>query len=1239
MAKKEDVARLAEKLMNKMENIRNIGIVAHIDHGKCVAPETRLQMADGSFIAARELFEKAALNGAKAKETPDEIVYSLNDEVKVFSVEKETGKIVARKISHAWKLKGGKTLVIALRNGMKISTTPEHKFLVFDGRDFSHIQAKDINEGQRIVTARETKTEAETDMDAEALKLLSAKNFYAKLKSEAAHYLKSVILEKGTTQVWNSIRTSLEKKSFYHAVWRNNYKLKELFEISRFFGFSENTVAGWIQSVGIGKQYINWPINCNDLFYAAGLMAGDGTGSKFVAGKKILAEEFKSICSGFGLKTYERNYAGKTPEIGTSKTLALLLNALFDYPLRQKSHNVKISLFLQKAPENLVAEFLKGYFDCDGSVEKSRRAITISSASNEMVEALPLLLNRFGIAAIKEKDNTITISGNSLAAFTEKIGFRLPEKMAKAEIYAKNISGSTVCDLVPVKGLSDERKKAGIPKSAAGFHYYKYESGTYTPTVSTYKNIVLKMKQKGITSEIDVSQLCFIEVREIKEGFEETVYDFSVPETHNFVAETIVVHNTTLSDNLIASSGMMSEELAGKQLVMDFEDQEQERGITINAANISLLYNFKGTEHLINLIDTPGHVDFGGEVIRAMRAVDGVVLVVDAVEGVMPQTETVIRQALREYVKPVLFINKVDRLINELQLNEQQMQERFVKVIAQVNALIKKNVPAKFASEWVVKVQDGSVTFGSAYNNWAISVPRMNSTNISFKQVYDFLKAENQKELAKKSKLSDAVFEMVIEHLPNPSKAQRYRMPVIWKGEPESSIGKAMLECDAKGKAAMMITDVSVDRHSGDIATGRVYSGTIRKGIKVNLIGGHKEVQIQKVGLFMGADFTEVGEIPAGNIAALVGLKDVYAGETICEEEMKPFETFMSEAEPVITIAVEAKSTKDLPKLIEVIRQVTKEDPNVKATINQDTGEHLLSGMGELHLEIIQYRIEKHHNIPINVSPPIVVYRETCMKNSPTLESKSPNRHNKLKMHAEKLPQETLENITKSHFSGKVKPKDKEKIAMFQEWGFDNDVSKKVWAVHNQCVLIDATRGIEALHEIRELVIQGFYDAMDEGPLAKEKCFGVAIVLEDATLHEDAIHRGPAQMLPTVTRGCYACMLSADAVIFEPKQLLTITVPETYLGAVSKELGSRRTQITEMRQEGDSSIIIGKAPVKELIGFSSNIRGATQGRALWTAEYAGYEMLPRELQQQTVREVRKRKGMDEEVKPAGFFLE
>ncbi|MEM4326684.1 MAG: elongation factor EF-2 [Candidatus Diapherotrites archaeon] len=706
----------------------------------------------------------------------------------------------------------------------------------------------------------------------------------------------------------------------------------------------------------------------------------------------------------------------------------------------------------------------------------------------------------------------------------------------------------------------------------------------------------------------------------------------------------IVAHidhgKSTLADSLIAASGLMSEELAGQQRVMDFEDQEQARGITINAANISLLHNYNGQDYLINLIDTPGHVDFGGEVIRAMRAVDGVILVVDAVEGVMPQTETVIRQALREWVKPVLFINKVDRLINELQLNDQQMQERFIKVITQVNMLIKKNAPEKFKEEWQVKVQNGSVTFGSAYNKWAVSIPRSSINNITFKDVYNYLKAGNQKELSTKSKLADAIFEMIINHLPNPIKAQSYRMPIIWKGDMESSTGKAMLNADEKGAFSMMVTDVSVDKHSGDIATGRVYSGKVTKGMKVRLVGMQKEAYIQKAGLFMGPDFVEAEEIPAGNIAAIVGMKEVYAGETITSDpELQPFESFMTEVEPVITVSIEAKNTKDLPKLIEVLKQLSKEDPNLKATINQETGEHLLSGMGELHLEINQYRIEKHHNIPITVSPPIVVYHETINKESPILESKSPNKHNKLKMMAKPIPKEILQKIIATHFDGKVKPKDKEKWAMFQECGFDNDTSKKIWAVHNHNVLIDNTRGIEALHEIRELVIQGFFDAMNEGPLAKEKCQGVMIILVDATLHEDAIHRGPAQMLPTVTKGCYACMLSADPVLYEPKQLLTITTPEAFLGSVSKELGSRRTQIIEMRQEGDSSVIIAKAPVKELIGFSQSIRGATQGRVLWTAEYAGYDLLPRELQAETIREIRKRKGMDLEIKPPSYFLE
>ena len=705
----------------------------------------------------------------------------------------------------------------------------------------------------------------------------------------------------------------------------------------------------------------------------------------------------------------------------------------------------------------------------------------------------------------------------------------------------------------------------------------------------------------------------------------------------------IVAHidhgKTTMTDNLIAAAGLMSEELAGKQRMMDYYELEQERGITINAANISLVHDFNGAKHLINIIDTPGHIDFGGEVIRAMRAVDGVIVVVDSVEGVMPQTETVIRQALKERVKPVLFINKVDRLVNELQLTPEQMQERFIKTIAQVNALIKKNANKEILEDWLVKVNDGSVSFGSAYNNWAISIHSMKETKIGFKDIFDYCKNEDQKALAKKSPLHTTLLRMVIEHLPSPVEAQKYRTQAIWTGELESEIGRGMLECNAKAPIAMMVTDVTVDPHAGDIATGRIYSGTLKAGTKVRALGMQKEVAIQQVVLFMGQERIKVEEVPAGNIAGITGLKEVFAGETISSTDMKAFESFKSTAEPVMTISVEPKQTKDLPKLIEVIRQISKEDPNVVTSLNQETGEHLLSGMGELHLDVTRYRIEVDHKIPIEVSPPIVVYRETINKESPTLEGKSPNRHNKFKMRAVPVPKEQLEKLVESKLSGKMKPKDKDVAAKFEEMGFGRDTSRRIWAVHNNCILADMTRGIVALHEIRELVIQGFNDAMDQGPLAKEKCFGIMIELEDATLHEDAIHRGPAQVLPAITRTCYACMLSADPVMFEPKQFLFITCPQDYMGSVSKELGQRRTQITEMKQEGDATIFIAKAPVKELIGFSAAIRGATQGRAIWTAEYAGYEQLPREMQRNVIEEVRKRKGMDLTVKTADFFLD
>ncbi|MGL6298156.1 MAG: GTP-binding protein, partial [Methanobacteriaceae archaeon] len=265
----------------------------------------------------------------------------------------------------------------------------------------------------------------------------------------------------------------------------------------------------------------------------------------------------------------------------------------------------------------------------------------------------------------------------------------------------------------------------------------------------------------------------------------------------------IVAHidhgKTTLSDNLLAGAGMISEELAGDQRFLDFDEQEQARGITIDAANVSMVHKFKDHDYLINLIDTPGHVDFGGDVTRAMRAVDGAVVVVCAVEGIMPQTETVLRQALKENVRPVLFINKVDRLINELKLEPEELQNRFFKVIAEANKLIKNMAPEDKKKEWKADVADGSVAFGSAYHNWAINVPEMQRVGINFKDIIDHCNDEKQKELAQKVPLSEVLLGMVVEHLPSPDVSQAYRVPSIWTGDIESEEGQGMINTDPDG--------------------------------------------------------------------------------------------------------------------------------------------------------------------------------------------------------------------------------------------------------------------------------------------------------------------------------------------------------------------------------------------------------------------------------------------------------
>lgn len=697
---------------------------------------------------------------------------------------------------------------------------------------------------------------------------------------------------------------------------------------------------------------------------------------------------------------------------------------------------------------------------------------------------------------------------------------------------------------------------------------------------------------------------------------------------------------TTLSDNLIAGAGMMSEDLAGKQLMLDFDEQEQARGITINAAVASMVHNLDNHDFLINLIDTPGHVDFGGDVTRAMRAVDGAVIVVDSVEGVMPQTETVVRQALRERVKPVLFINKVDRLINELKLNSEEMQKRFQKVIVDVNRLINKYAADELKQQWQLSVQDGKVAFGSAYNNWAISVHSMQANKTTFKEVVDLVSTGKQKELAKKSPLHKTVLDMVIRHLPNPKDAQHYRIPQIWKGDLDSEIGKAMMTCDFHGPVSMMITKMIIDPHAGEIAVGRVFSGTLRKSseVYVSRTGGVKS-KVQVLSMMVGPDRIQVDEIAAGNIAALIGLKGAISGSTISsQQDMDPFEPMVHYTDPVVTLAIEAKHTSDLPKLIDVLRNVSKADPSIQVDINQETGEHLISGMGELHLEITLYRIKNDYKVEVTTSEPLVVYRETVARKGGPFEGKSPNKHNRFFFEVEPLEEEVIQLIKDGKIGQGSKFKDKKTIIdLLQKAGMPRDEARGLEAVEGMNVMVDVTKGIQYLDETMELLIDSFVEVINRGPLANEKVYGLKMRLVDAKLHEDSIHRGPAQVIPAGRNSIYGAMCQANRVLLEPMQKVFINVPQEIMGSVTNEIQQRRGVVEEMNQEGDEMIIVSKVPVAGMFGFASAIRGVTGGKVLWSSENSGYERVPPELQPQVVAKIRERKGLKPEPYDANYY--
>ncbi len=674
---------------------------------------------------------------------------------------------------------------------------------------------------------------------------------------------------------------------------------------------------------------------------------------------------------------------------------------------------------------------------------------------------------------------------------------------------------------------------------------------------------------------------------------------------------------TTLADSLLAGAGLISTVMAGQARVLDYLEEEQKRKITIKTANISLLYKTPDNLYLVNLVDTPGHVDFTGKVTRALRVIDGAVVVVDAVEGIMAQTEIVTRQALEERVQPVLFINKVDRLITELHLSEEQIQKKLDKIISSFNDLIELYCEEPFKNQWKIAASLGNVAFGAALHGWGFTMDTAKQRGIKFSDITQaYAKGETAK-LQKAFPVYEAIFEMAIKKMPNPKQAQAYRIERIWDGQVNSSIGKALVECSDEGPAVFCVTHVHSDGDGGTVATGRLFSGKIQKGDKLHLVDALEETVVNQVAVDMGSFREEVDSVPAGNLASLVLTGEVKAGETLVDlahkADMVPFEGICYVSEPVVTLAIEPKNPQDIPVLFEGLEKLASEDPNLKVTADRQTGEYLLSGMGELHLEVALNQLKSSTGLKVGVSSPRVVYMESVETKGVVALAKSPNKLNSFWVQVEPDGQEKS-NSPEIDESGSILSVDE-----------------------HRNLLLDCSGKTEPVSEdVLEAIIGGFEFACKAGPLCGEPVRHLKVNLIDLQLNQEF---NSTEVMRGVGKAVFGSFLTAQPILLEPIYKIIITVASELSGESSRILTSRRGKVTLFEQKGLLNVISGFIPVAETFGFSKELRSATSGRAFWQSFFDHWEKLPPKLSLQTITELRQRKGLSPEIPKPEKFME
>ncbi len=690
---------------------------------------------------------------------------------------------------------------------------------------------------------------------------------------------------------------------------------------------------------------------------------------------------------------------------------------------------------------------------------------------------------------------------------------------------------------------------------------------------------------------------------------------------------------TTMTDYLIKRAGLIREQDAGAVRITNSEEDEISRGITIFNSIALLSYEYMGKEYLFQINDTPGHISFTGEVSRALRGSDGAILLVDALEGIMTQTETNIRLAVgTELCKPILYINKADRLISELRIQEKEFYQRVDKIIEGVNRIITECQPK--GKDWTVSFAKNSVAVGSGKDGWGFNLAVLKQKSIKPPLVFEKYKAGDVIWLRKNLALDDVILQMVIEFLPNPLDAAKWRIPAKWPGDLDSDLGKALLNVDRNGQLLGMITKIVIDAKSfRPTVTGRVFSGTLRPGDSLYLKGRRERVRIKRLGVMELDDLMDLGEVPAGNLFACFGFI-CPAGETFVSGELSdedadavtPFEQIKYVAEPVYSQSIKPKNQQDIGKVADVISKWVMADNTATFKKDKDSGEYILSGIDPLQIEILVFRIVKQ--VDIEVGDPIIVYRERPTQTSLEYHTKSSNGHNRIQMHITPMDEATALLITEAKISADQKEKDRAKV-LVAEAGWDSKVARNIWDVYEGNILVNGTHGLQRLDRIKSYVIGSFRDWLSNGPLAKEPVNGMVVTFTDATIHEDTAHTGYGEIAGMTVAGLSLCFMTTKPKIYEPIQRVELKTPAGTEGSIISVLSAHRGTVMNMFPDESSGgalvIIQGKIPAVETLKIADEFRSATEGKAFFSYQFFGFEPVPDN--NKVMMEIRKRKKL------------